>query len=773
MGEEPLLWISGPPGVGKTVLSSALIADLRATIPTSDCIAVLYCDANDRPSRSMDVLLASLIAQMASKVPPEYLVQGIPSCLNSAYRKSIRYGRKSLSKADSPVDIVAEIALLVRKTWVVIDGLDEMDQPERAQELLDISSLVGPAFRVTALSRSTRTIQKVFAHLPHIEIQPSHVQSDIWQYIQQMSNELPVHDDAERQMVAHAVNAKADGMFLWTRLVMEELSAATCLADIELVLDQYPVGLKGVYDRFLLGMASQSIHRQRLAKEILQWVCCAFKPLKLTDLAFALSMNSSSASTFKNSLKDRPSCLVMTDICAPFLILIDTLDTLRPVHQSFREFLVGPPTADMANDAAKFFIHPETTHNELALRCIRYLKCKPFFSAGTCSSSDDFWDYAMTYWCQHTVNGSYSEELESGIYDLVSTAGKRRHWLNWMLFGYYGSPFSMAQIIRLQRELKVWAEPSTRKETLKDLTGKEWNMACFELLINATRQQEGLSKLGDTYFETMMVARGLVRVLKRDSQLCEATEKLEKLSVGLEHTDNMAELGFIHNLLGLLYDQEGHVHPALQAHQTARSYQESLKDKNNTHVLWTINEMGRMYRHIGLLEDSERMHRHVLGHLAANLPEDHPELIWTINTLATTLRKQSRPGEALELHLRAYNARSKSLGELHAHTLWSCSDVAKCYQDQGLFATALIWYRKALDGRMKTLGHEHLDTLWSMNHLGVVLADLARYFEAVEIQRQALNAQEQLLGRAHEHTCWTRKTLAELKGKIESHMALY
>lgn len=781
--DKPRLWVSGPPGIGKTVLSSAVIADLRATCAAPACIAMFYCDANDGRSRSMDVLLATIIAQMAASVPTDHRVDGtLPSCLTSAYRKSVRFGRASLSQADSPQDLIAEMALLVKNTWVVIDGLDELDQPERAQELVDIASRVGPVFRLTMLSRRTPELHKVFIHTPQIQVQAPDIRNDIEQFVEAKSRELPLDqdNDAARQGVVQAVNAKAEGMFLWASLVMKDLSTATCLADIEEILGQYPVGLSGVYDRFLLGLAAQSTYRQRLARDLLWWSCCAFRPLKIRDLASAVS-------TGHDALGDgrfdaghdlvRASRPVMLDICCPFLVFNNTLDTLRPVHHSFREYLVGPtPSRMFTTEAVKFFIQPATTHGDLALRCIRYLKVRPFLFSGVASDtcSDDFWNYAMTFWCQHAVKASHNEKLESEIHDLISTAAKRQHWLGWMLFGHHGSPFSLASIFRLQKNLRDWAKPSTKEgsDSLKTLTGKEWNMDCLELLIKATRRRGGLTgQLSATYFGNMMVARGLVRKLKRDAQICEAIQRLEEFRVELEQQARVLQvsagwgLGFVHNILGLLHDQEGHVGPALRAHQMARSVQEDLSkgdDKSNEDVLWSINEMGRMYRHMGLLEESESMHRHVLGHLAANLAEDHPELVWTINTLATTLRKQNRAGEALGLHMRAYNSRSQSLGELHAHSLWSCGDVAKCFQDQGLFGPALTWYQKALDGRVETLGPEHPDTLWSMNHIGVVLAELGRYFEAAEIQKRALGAQERILGQYHEHTCWTRNAVADL-----------
>lgn len=314
---KPLLWISGPPDIGKTILSSAIFTDIQATSQAADCIAIFSCDANDRPSTLMDVLFGSIIAQIATKVQPEHLVHGLPQCLINAWQKSARFGRKSLSKSDLPQYILFDMAVLLRRTWVIIDGLDEMMEPERVRELLDIASALGPSFRLAVLSRATSTIKKTLGHLSQIEIENSDVQGDISRYIEARSKELPLDNDKIRQNVSQAVNSKSEGMFLWARLIMADLSTATCQADMEQILLQYPVGLSGVYDRFLEGIASQAIHRQRLAQNILQWVCCACRPLRIDDLASALS-STYSDSWVNDENGARPSRSAILDVCSPF-----------------------------------------------------------------------------------------------------------------------------------------------------------------------------------------------------------------------------------------------------------------------------------------------------------------------------------------------------------------------------------------------------------------------------------------------------------------------
>lgn len=704
---------------------------------------------------------------MASHLPPEYQDGGLPSCLVKAYQRSKKFNRPSISKADLPHEVFAALCLLVEQTWLVIDGVDELDEPQDAvQQLLRISSSPGHALRLAMLSRSIPNIEKLHAagDFHRIDVQPWNVERDIRAYIESKSRDLPLDDDYSREIVIEEVAAKSDGMFLWSRLVMEDLASATCLADIKQTLRQCPSGVSGIYDRFLTSLSSQSIPRQRLARDLLRWVCCTFRPLNISELESALSTKISAAHG-RTSDDQKVYRSAVTEICHPFLVIDPTLDQLRPVHHSFREYLRGLPASSLGATASRFFVHGEASHADIALRCIKYLKSRSLSEEN--SSPDGFWTYAMTSWCKHTVLGSYDARLEVEICDVLSTSERRKGWLYWMFFGCSSSPFPFATIFRLEEELQRWAEPSLlQTASINTLGRNDWAMDCLELLMELSGRQHISKRLSTAYFDLMIVARDIARRLTRKSQLNAAVQNLEKRKLEIQESEDKSQMGFLLNLLGILYDQQGMTNLALQAHRTARSIQVQMMGEEADEALWTMNETGRMYRHIGLLEESERIHKQVLERLTMTLPEDHPEIIWTVNTLATTLRKQDRPAEALDLHLQAYNSRSKTLGGLHAHTLWSCADVAKCYRDQQMFATALVWYQKTLEGRITTFGSEHADTLWTKNDVGVVLAALGRHLEAKEIQEEALRGQERVLGMDHKHTCWTRRILEELTSEM-------
>lgn len=96
-------------------------------------------------------------------------------------------------------------------------------------------------------------------------------------------------------------------------------------------------------------------------------------------------------------------------------------------------------------------------------------------------------------------------------------------------------------------------------------------------------------------------------------------------------------------------------------------------------TLWTVNELGRVYRHKGDYGNTKSMHVRAVTALTLELPEDYLEVIWTLNTLAKVYIRQERHPEALPLHQRVLETRRKLLGHKHPHTLRVLGDVAKCH----------------------------------------------------------------------------------------------
>lgn len=689
-----------------------------------------------------------------------------PDSVISAYEKASRFGRRSISKDDSPENILSRMLPSSTPLSLIIDGLDELEDPENAiKPLLELASRTDKT-RIAFFSREMPEIQRLLSSAPRIRISQNDTQTDIKTYVRGSSDFVPLESHAAREQIIEEICFKADGMFLWARIVLEDIAKTTNLATLREVLHCCPSGLQPVYSHFLNRLTSQGPHRSKLARDILQWVCCTARPLTIDELETALATRVQTGRVPDSERAFRSSIL---NICGPFIVFSAKDNLVQPVHHSFREFLLSSAAnGSLGDDARILLINEKHTHAQLASRCLRYLELQIsdcLDSNWSADSLDSFGTYSLGFWCHHTISGSFSEALEHQICSFMSRTENRQAWLYWMFF-HSQEAFSLQRIFRLHQLLRDWSQPEGReKESMLATTMSDWSMDALQLVLNC---QEDAAKA--TYFGKMMIIRDLVRRMKQTNQLSQAVAMLEtlRMSVKGQQKAEAVHLALLLNILGILYDQQGCTELSLDTHTKAHTIQNHHLGEFHPKTLWTSNEIGRMYRHMGLLEKSEQSHRSVMAVITRTLPDDHPELIWTVNTLANTLRKMNFPQEALELHVKAYRARVKSFGELHTHTLWSCGDVAKCYRELGDLPEALDWSLKALDGRIELLGYEHPDTLWSMNDVGIVLSAMGRYSDAYRTHVDALESQERVLGKCHEHVQWTRSVVEDLQGKCAS-----
>ncbi|KAL9084695.1 MAG: hypothetical protein Q9165_007943 [Trypethelium subeluteriae] len=736
----------------------AILGKVRKMLKKNDC-------GND-VTKSASKLFASLISQISSDIEMRSENSVLPSCLVEAYERSLKLGRPSISKTDSPEEILLELTSSLERTFLILDGLDEMENPKDVMETLLQVSSKSDSLQITFVSRDVPSIRKTLLELPRIEIMASDVEKDIDSYIQAQSKNLPIEGGQAKDDIIREISTKAEGMFLWVNIVLESLCNTKNLTQLREMLRQFSTGLNTIYEHFLLNLAQQAPHRRNLAKGILHWVCCATRLLTVEELQFALSPSASQDQVHQEQKSFRSTIL---DLCSPLVVVTPDTNHIRLTHHSIRDYIFGNASFMSLNEPKKVFLTSEQEANtELATRCLEYVRMRAILPATTEVEFNGLRKYAMVSWCHHVVRSSYRADLGTKIVTLMSSSERRQIWLFHVLFQCNES-YPFQRIFQLQKELAVWIKSSAqRSSSLTRLVATDWSLDALELLmkLDISSSHDSTSRaqnnLNISYFERMLVVRDLARRLDQNSLLCRATTKLEEYRMASKTTQKMARLSCLLNTLGILYDQQGARELSLHTHFKALSEQESQLGHEHPETLWTLNELGRTYRHLGILEESKKIHERVLARLKLTLPEDHPELVWTINTLATTLRKQGHIQDALHLHLKAYHARSKSLGANHPHTLLSCDDIAKCYRDQAQFHNSLSWYQKVVRGRIEVLGPENPDTLRSLNGLGAVLVRLGRYFEAIETQSRALEAQQRVLGKDHKHTERTRKLIDSL-----------
>jgi hypothetical protein len=207
-GKEHFLWCSGSPGVGKTVLTSAIVDYLQRRFPSPDvAVAFIYCNYAEK--RSLTEYVTSIIQQILRQ---RYM---IPDYVLELYRKHRSMGTE-LNRTES-LELLRSLAYSIPGLYVVVDALDECQDSKRTwSDLIEELRSLPPNTRVLCTSRRLGDIEERLIDVPHLEIKAS--DADVRAYLgaRADSEENIVRcckkDPALRATIIEKVAAKAHGM---------------------------------------------------------------------------------------------------------------------------------------------------------------------------------------------------------------------------------------------------------------------------------------------------------------------------------------------------------------------------------------------------------------------------------------------------------------------------------------------------------------------------------------------------------------------------------
>ncbi|KAI9775800.1 MAG: hypothetical protein M1839_000851 [Geoglossum umbratile] len=165
-------------------------------------------------------------------------------------------------------------------------------------------------------------------------------------------------EEAElRKALVAKILEKSNGSFLWTVLVLNELSHAHGTEEVRRILDDVPRGMKPLYLRCLESMARES-RGKTLAKAILVWVTCSVRALTVGELGEALKLD----------LNDHfPNLGESISALCGQLAYVDRFEKVLVVHETAREFLL-----DTQLDS-EFAVKKVDAHTRIARSCLKYL----------------------------------------------------------------------------------------------------------------------------------------------------------------------------------------------------------------------------------------------------------------------------------------------------------------------------------------------------------------------------------------------------------------
>jgi tetratricopeptide (TPR) repeat protein len=754
--ETSVLWVCGAPGTGKTVLGAQVVQHFANLDVSEECSTTFYFfDKSIRPERPLEVLAAAIMSQIVHQS------RSLDTVVVSAYETSQRFGRSRMSYLDDPFRLLKAMAAKLGRLNIILDGLDECDNGEEI--LLAVKGLLASAanIHIAVFSRDVPWIRIHMGCAAAIELNSSRNRSDMTHYVQKSIARLMLDDPTLEAKIADIVTRKADGMFLWTACVMENLRSATNPIEALEVLDLLPPGIDAYYNSCLYRLSQDHVRRRGLAENMLRWMCCSGRPLSWPEVRSCLGLANEAD---QQEGLHFPFQSVVLDVCAPFIKLDAITATFRFQHNSAREFLLQKTKA---SDAGRFCVDEAETHQSLAHICLRQLLSQ--------ERDANFTQYATQYWLDHLLQATWNIDLQNLVRKLVGDSAVMEKWFIDRIRWDEQRGFSMSKILGSQPLLNDWMRSTAHSKQTQEL---DWTKSLVHTLLRLDEDGEycghGYQALRLSHLENLMIVRDLARVLTQSRRI---DEGITWFKAALCHRKKQEAAQAAHcwilSALGILYDQRNDIRGSLDIHSHVLSVQELELGQQSLETIWTVNELGRVYRHLGNFDKAEEHHRRALKVLLEILPDDHLEVVWTMNTLARSYRKSGRITEALALHRTALAGQERALGVTHPHPLWTRGDIGKCYHGLGLVREAEEFHRASLTGRLSVLGAAHVDTLWSMAKVGQVLSTRKQYEEAGDLLQRALKGQISSLGDQNSQTIKTAMALQNLLSVQGNHSRMH
>ena len=293
------LWINGIPGAGKTVLASVIIEDCLKNNTCEknnpDETTYFYCKhAETEKSTSMAIfrgLLSQLIFQNRSMLP-------------YCYEKTLAKGELTLTSAVTAQNLLELFLECSPRQYIVIDGLDECNAIERKLVLSFFNDIIRKydskdpgKIRVLFVSQDEDDIKNALKSAAWISLAPGNIEHDLRIFTRKWSDEIGQKFDLDTQEVNHIAELtcyRADGMFLFAKLVLMNLYAQPSKNELRREMDpsRFPKGLEQAYQRILDRIKENSHPKEwSIAQKILGWMVCVTRPLKWYEIQAAFSTN--------------------------------------------------------------------------------------------------------------------------------------------------------------------------------------------------------------------------------------------------------------------------------------------------------------------------------------------------------------------------------------------------------------------------------------------------------------------------------------------------
>ncbi|ESA44365.1 hypothetical protein GE21DRAFT_2385 [Neurospora crassa] len=298
------VWLHGIPGTGKSVIATQLVKFLQSS--GKAMVIQHFCTYTHLSSVQYETILRSLLVQLmrtnSDLIAHAYAEFVIGKKLPTS--QSLEQLLLAFGGAVSPMPSES------RSIYLVIDGLDECepDQQGRIANLLEklrgLRSSASSVFKILLCSRRTQQLEKRLrkrtVQVVSMTNEKGSIEPAIRTYANQRLRAIRYRlfqmglTDSDLRDISINIARKADGMFLWARLVLDYLSTNILSSRDEVrgAVDMLPAKLGEFYARILAQLTSRFDQRsvERL-RSTLGWIAFAKRPLTRAEMRSALAFS--------------------------------------------------------------------------------------------------------------------------------------------------------------------------------------------------------------------------------------------------------------------------------------------------------------------------------------------------------------------------------------------------------------------------------------------------------------------------------------------------
>ncbi|RDA94367.1 hypothetical protein CP533_3768 [Ophiocordyceps camponoti-saundersi (nom. inval.)] len=386
--DSPLLWCSGKSkfllrqdfwayinrlqvGSGKTILTASVVDEiLTERYEFGSLVAFFFIKFDDRQSTRAETIVKSLLRQVLKQT-------GLTNEVEDLLEKA----QATLAELEKLMDIFQLTLSSLKRLYIIIDGLDECEKPDRRELLETLSSLaaLGSKTRIFLAGRDSITteIKKGFPSHYHVSMGNSLAQPDIARYIEGAvqdkleSEELTVRDPNLVEEIKLALNKGAEGMFLWVAFQLFELCSKHCDDDIRQAIGNLPQDLTETFDRALERIVSQG--NAKVARQAFLWIAAAKQPLSLDELGEAMFIEI--GQQFSQPEKFSNDIYRISSWCENLAHVDEERQIVQFPHETVRQFFVQGRSESRFSD---FQIDLLEADHYIGKICVTYLNFSNF-----------------------------------------------------------------------------------------------------------------------------------------------------------------------------------------------------------------------------------------------------------------------------------------------------------------------------------------------------------------------------------------------------------